>query len=161
VNESESTLRTPSETSREPEANDPSSAVDFFADGQRNVLVHGRVVRLMIWVTVLLTLAMLAIIYYRWVQVVLPTSWILPQGDESVEGAAVVVKDDRDHKIAEVTLKKDENYIAPVFLDAGIYTVITRLNGKVIDQQRVMVPHRRGVPIHISLGPATRPVEGG
>lgn len=89
---------------------------------------HGPLALAAIVVSALMVVAMLAVIYARWVRVAEPTAAIVVEGDESLAGAVVTVEGE-GMKPLSVTLDAGNKYASPVLVRPGIYTVTTRLNG--------------------------------
>jgi len=103
-----------------------------------------------------LTLLAAASIYWRSANVYEPTSYITVLGDESFNGTHVVVASP-DHPDVEsnVTLTKDNNYVAAVFLHPGSYTVTATQNGRVLARVPFVVSGRRAVSLNLTT--ARRP----
>jgi hypothetical protein len=89
----------------------------------------------LIALTGLVVLVMLAIIYHRWLTVEEPTTAILVEGDESVDGTIIEVVG--GPKPISVRLGKENNYMTPVLLAPGFYTVTGRLGDLVIVRQEL------------------------
>lgn len=87
----------------------------------------------LITLTGLMVLLMLGLLYYRWLGVVEPTTAIVFEGDETVAGTEIVV--DGGAKRIEVTLDENNNYVTPVLLVPGDYTVTARHDGRVMLRQ--------------------------
>lgn len=121
-------------------------------DTEWRTRASGPFVRMMIALSVVLVIAMMAVIYQRWQRSRFPTSYIIPQGDKSVEGAQVSVNaiGPPPHEIARVELKEASGWTAPVLVEPGIYRVDVFLKGELILQHSVIVPHMRGVRLIVT-----------
>lgn len=126
----------------------------------RNVMVRGAFVRLMIAVSVLLTAAIVSLIYYNWVGARFPSSCIVvgPAEGESVDGVEVSVSgtDDERH-VATVKLRGTED--SPILVEQGDYVLTVRYQGGSYRQQ-VAVPQRRLIRIPVTTRPAREPPGG-
>ena len=133
-----------------PEGRDPPSPRPPSTAGPQ-----ARFPQFMILLTVLATLAIVSLIYYRAVNSRFPTSAILlvPRGTEVVEGAEVTV-DAEDREVARVTLGREGESGLSVLVEPGEYTLTVRYRGHSY-RQRVIVPHRRIVTVPVTTQPTT------
>jgi hypothetical protein len=116
-----------------------------------------RFVRVVLFVTFLVTMACASFIFYRNLHSRFPTSYILliPTGDQPVEETDVTVSDGQ-REIAKLKLTAESHDVAPVLVEPGVYTVTVNQHGTVRRQQ-IFVPHRRQVVVAIPMQlPQTR-----
>ena len=117
---------------------------------------RGRFVRAVIVFSIALTLLATASIYWRWANVYEPTSYITVLGNESLNGTLVVVSSpDYPESPWNVTLTKDNNYIAAIFLHPGSYTVTATLNGQPLAKAPFSITGRKAASLNLT---ARRPV---
>jgi hypothetical protein len=116
-----------------------------------------RFVRVVLFVTFLVTMACASFIFYRNLHSRFPTSYILliPTGDQPVEETDVTVGD-AQREIAKLKLTAENHEMTPILVEPGIYTVTVNQHGT-IRRQQIFVPHRRQVVVAIPMQlPQTR-----
>jgi hypothetical protein len=127
--------------------NDPPSAPATApppAPAYANGGAHGRVARLVVVLCFVLTFVATSLIYWRWANVVEPSSYIIIEGDEACNGTVVVVRSDgQPDTTAMATLSKDNDYAAAIFLHPGSYTLTATLNGDRLAHGNLLLAHRR------------------
>jgi hypothetical protein len=106
----------------------------------------GRLVGLILGVLVVSTICMVAFIWWRWHDVHEPTTAIIVDGDSSLDGAEISVSGGpRARDPITTTLKPQNDYVAPVLVEPGEYTVTARHQGRLLMQRRVIVKRFLGV----------------
>lgn len=110
-----------------------------------------RFVRLVLFVTFLVTMACASLIFYRNLHSRFPSSYILliPTGDQPMEETDVTVSDGQ-REIAKLKLTAESHDVAPVLVEPGVYTVTVNQHG-IIRRQQIFVPHRRQVIVAIPM----------
>ena len=111
---------------------------------------RGRLVRFVVVFSIALTLLAAASIYWRSANVYEPTSYITVLGDEAHAGTQVVVTSPEYSEPWMVTLTKDNNYIAAIFLHPGSYTVTATLNGQSLAKAPFTVTGRQAVSLNLA-----------
>ena len=134
--------------------NDPPSAPATApppAPAYANGGAHGRVARLVVVLCFVLTFVATSLIYWRWANVVEPSSYIIIEGDEACNGTVVEVRSNNNPDTnAMATLSKDNNYAAAIFLQPGTYKVSAMLNGnRLAHVNDLLLPHRRAKVIKL------------
>lgn len=97
----------------------------------------------LIALTILAVVLMLAIIGYRWMIVTEPTTGIVVQGTAEHAGTEIEVTDGA--RTYRVVLDKTNDYLTPVMLTPGDYTLTASQPGKKILKQRFTVSAYRGL----------------
>jgi hypothetical protein len=111
---------------------------------------RGRLVRFVIVFSIALTLLAAASIYWRWANVAEPTSYITVQGNESLQGTVVrITSPDPRYQEPIVTLSKDNDYTATIFLDPGSYTVTATLNGDQLARADFVISGRKAAMVNL------------
>jgi hypothetical protein len=95
------------------------------------ILARGWVVRVVIVVTLLLTMGMISLIYIRWLTVQEPTATIVIVGDSSLDGAQILFSGGPSG-LVPATLDKDNNFSTPVQLQPGQYHLLVKLGDQTI-----------------------------
>jgi hypothetical protein len=109
-------------------------------------------VRFWIGLTVLMVVLMLSVIYARWLTVTEPTAAIVVYGDPGLDGARVYVRaeDGRDVLAAPPTLDPSNEYVTPVLLVPGSYTLRAVLDGKVLKELKFHIGPYQGQAFFLS-----------
>jgi hypothetical protein len=102
----------------------------------------GRLVRMIVVLCFAITIVATALIYWRWANVTVPSSYIIVQGGEEHVGTVVVVSSEH-HPDAMATITPDNHYAATIFLHPGPYTLKATLNGETLVHGNMLVVHRR------------------
>lgn len=85
-----------------------------------------------------------ALIYWRWVNVTEPTSYIIVEGVEEHNGTLVTVcPEGSTDPLATATLDPTNQYAVTIFLHPGAYTLTATQNGETLVQGGMLVAHRR------------------
>lgn len=114
---------------------------------RRSLLAREGIVRVAVAGTILLVLAMMALLWQHWSSVREPTTAIVIHGDSSLDGAQITVEsndDPADPKV-DVTLGQDRKFDPAIFRYPGQYKVTIRYPQKGGTASYVVtVDHRRG-----------------
>ena len=110
---------------------------------------RGRLVRFVVVFSIALTLCAAALIYWRWATVPEPTSYISVQGNESLQGTEVRLTSPDPNYLESVTLSKDNNYTATIFLKPGSYTVTATLNGEQLARAPFVISGRKAAMVNL------------
>jgi hypothetical protein len=110
-----------------------------------------RFVRVVLFVTFVVTMACASFIFYRNLHSRFPTSYILliPMGEPPMEETEVTVSDGQ-REIAKLKLNAESHEAAPVLVEPGVYSVTVNQHGT-IHRQQIFVPHRRQVIVPIPM----------
>lgn len=115
------------------------------------------IVGTLIALTVIAVVGMLAIIAYRWMSVVEPTTGIMVQGAAEHDGTDITVTDGT--KTYDVELNRTNDYLVYVCLTPGTYTMTAAQQGHPVLRQQFTVAAYRGLSFvlpHLPK-PATQP----
>jgi hypothetical protein len=108
-----------------------------------------RLARLIVVLCFVITTLATALIYWRWVNVSEPTSYIVIQGEESYNGTYITVSardrtaDPSADVVATATLSPENHYVATIFLQPGTYNLTATQNGETLINDDLWVVHRR------------------
>jgi hypothetical protein len=108
------------------------------------MLARGWIVRSVIAVTLLLTMAMVSLIYIRWLTVQEPTATIVVSGDSSQDGAEILVSGGPSGPV-QATLDEANEYRTPIHLQPGDYHVTAKLGDQTILDIEIAA-NRLGIP---------------
>jgi hypothetical protein len=119
-------------------------------------------VNLAIGMAMLVVIVSLSIIYIRWLIVTEPTAAVVVYGDPSLAGARVYVQTDDGHSVLRepVTLGAANDFVTPVLLVPGTYTVRAELDGKVVREAQFRVRPYEGQMFFLSDEARRRAAEG-
>lgn len=85
-----------------------------------------------------------ALIYWRWVNVTEPTSYVIVEGAEEHNGTVVTVcPEGSADPLATATLDPTNQYAVTIFLHPGTYTLTATQNGETLVQGGMLVAQRR------------------
>jgi hypothetical protein len=126
---------------------------------------RGRFVRFVVVFSVAITLLAAANIYWRWANIVEPSSYIVVYGNESFNGTEIVITSAGRPDLPPVTLSRDNDYVAAIFLHPGSYTITATHNGERLVRQNFALGSRKAAWVNLAsrhAGTATpepRPVK--
>ena len=102
----------------------------------------GRLPRVIVVLGFGITAVATALIYWRWANVIEPTSYVVVQGQAEHSGTVVTIRSEH-HPEAMATLTPQNQYGATIFLHPGHYTLTATLNGDTLIHGDMLVAHRR------------------
>ncbi len=85
----------------------------------------------MICLTAVLVLGMMSLVFFRSQSIIEPDAAVLVAGDPSFDGARVVVLSSH-REVAAATLSEQNNFIAHILLQPGLYELEVDLHGRVL-----------------------------
>jgi hypothetical protein len=121
-------------------------------------LANARFVRSTIVFTILFVIAMTALIWYRWYPVVLPTSYIMFVGTESLDGAVATISRDGRESYS-VTIDEKNDRLATVWLVPGRYDLLVTRNGRVLQRTSFVVVQMQGLVDSLADKPGAHSAE--
>lgn len=105
-----------------------------------------------------ITAIAMALIYWRWANVVEPTSYVIVQGSEELGGTVVTVSTARGGAVvAMATLDSNNNYAVTIFLHPGNYWFSATHKETTLREGELLVLHRRWSTIPL---PQPKPTAG-
>ncbi|HEX8916444.1 MAG TPA: hypothetical protein VF796_29100 [Humisphaera sp.] len=105
---------------------------------------------------VALTLALVALLGWRWFQVRFPTSVFVAYGDPTAADLDLQLFATDGTEVAQGRLTAERNYRFSVLVDEGTYVLRARMGDRSLPDQRVFIPGGRGVSMRIDLPPDMR-----
>ena len=111
---------------------------------------RGRFVRFVVVFSVALTLLAAASIFWRWASVSEPSSYIVVYGNESLNGTEILITSVGRPNLPPVTLSRENDYTAAIFLYPGSYTISIALNGEPLVRQNFVLGSRKAAWVNLS-----------
>ena len=109
-----------------------------------------------------LTAVATALIYWRWANVTEPSSYVIVQGSEPLNGTVVTISaENRQDVVAMGTLSADNNYSVTIFLHPGTYWFSAVQRETTLLEGPMFVAHRRWKTIPLTPPPQRTPGEAG
>jgi hypothetical protein len=131
----------PSVTDPQPNVPQQASAADSFSE--RELPARGSFVRVMTAVIIALVLAAMTTIFWRSFILHEPSSAVIVVGDQTLDGAEIVVHGGTHDLIA--SLDADNGFSTPILLDPGRYSMEVTLGNHVIMKTDFTVDRLRGM----------------
>ncbi len=107
------------------------------------------VVMIIIFLAAAMFVSMVAVIYYRWVTVSAPTSAMLLIGDESLDGAVVIVNGVGMKAPQVITLARDNGFQSPLYLHPGSYELRVMHGDREVLRRQIDMYTNRGLRLNI------------
>jgi hypothetical protein len=126
------------------------------------ILARGWVVRIVIVVTLLLTMGMVTLIYVRWLTVQEPTATIIINGDSSLDGAQILLTGGPSGPVP-ATLNGNNGFFTPIHLQPGQYHLLVKLGDQTVLETDVSVDrlHTNGISLPTLLTITGEPTDDG
>lgn len=118
------------------------------AGGTEHSTRHSVVVFLILFGLIVATGAMVVFIWHRWSRVQEPTTAVIIEGDESIEGTSITVRG--MGRQVTTTIQRSEGFVAPVLLEPGRYWVTATRDGQSILRKEVQVKRFLGVRFNLA-----------
>ena len=92
-----------------------------------------------------------ALIYWRWVSVAEPSSYVIIEGDPDYNGTVVTVSPppEQGGEVVMATLSPDNQYAVTIFLNPGKYQLTAAQGGTTLLSTELWVAHRRWKSIQL------------
>jgi len=124
------------------------------ADGPRHRLAIVAIV-----LAILMTVAAVWVIGWRWYSVRFPNAALFVRGDAATADTEVAVSSEHGAPIYSGRLTEANDYQVVVLVEQGIYQVIARRDGKTLIRERLYVRNGGGLLLQVKP-PATQPATG-
>jgi hypothetical protein len=112
---------------------------------------------IMVAITLILFLAMISLLGYRWLNMAEPNGFILIQGSKEFEGGEATVSDSTGDTESHGVLKESNDYTMRFPLPQGTYKVLVTQNDNVIVKESVALREGTGMVINLNQNPTTEP----
>jgi hypothetical protein len=94
--------------------------------------LRGPFARIMTVVIIAFVFAMMSLIYWRWARVHEPSTAVVVEGDQTLDGAKIEVQDNDAHW--DANLNAGNNFSTPVLLEPGRYSIhVTHRNHQILN----------------------------
>ena len=114
------------------------------------------VIRLAVAATILLVVAAIAVVGWRWMHVQFPNAALFIRGDATSEGVEVVVSNADGDPIFRDRMTAGNKYQLVVLVEHGVYSVLGRRDSEVLIRERLYVANGGGALVQV-VAPTTRP----
>ncbi len=106
-----------------------------------------------LFVTLLLAIGLTTAIGIRWMNQRTPSSIVVFHGQASMVDAAIHISGDDGVTRAPVTIRQNEDFTTPIFLEPGSYSFTVKMGGRVIYQESMYVAEGCRYDIDMSRPP--------
>ena len=117
------------------------------------------VIRLAVAATILLVIASIAVVGWRWMHVQFPNAALFIRGDATSDGVEVFVSNADGETIFHDRMTAGNNYQLVVLVEHGVYSVLGRRDDKILIRERLYVANGGGALVQV-VSPTTRPASG-